>query len=172
MEKERKDYNISIEKELEAIQNLSDKLIEDGFNAENTVIITVSTDYSAIAGQLIRHNLSINGEIAEGFGIDVPYPDQHWDEDFIYELKQIFKVNSYKFKNKKILLIENAIIRGGNYSFLTIWIKKRYPNIEVKTLSLYENVHSTFKSDYVFEYYDNDIQDITFHFEKPNRHWS
>lgn len=171
MEKERKDYNISIEKELEAIENLSNRLIKDGFNAENTVVVTVSTDYSSIAGQLIRHNLSKNGEICDGFGVDVPYPDEHFDNLYSLNLYDTFKIHANSFGNKKLLLVENAIIRGGNYKFLTEWINLHYPNMKVITLSLFENNYSIFKSDYVFEYYDNNVSDITFHFEKPNRHW-
>lgn len=172
MKKERVDYNISIEKELEAIENLSNRLIKDGFNAENTVVVTVSTDYSSIAGQLIRHNLSKNGEIAYGFGVDVPYPDQHWEMGFERELRDVFQTYEYEFDDKTLILVENAIIRGGNYKFLTEWINLHYPNMKVITLSLFENNYSIFKSDYVFEYYDNNVSDITFHFEKPNRHWS
>lgn len=168
----RKELYISVHQELEAIESLSKNLIRDGFNAENTVVVTVSTDYSSIAGQLIRHNLSINGEIAEGFGIDVPYPDQSWDNLYSLNLYDTFKIHEKEFKNKTLLLVENAIIRGGNYNFLTAWLKAHYPSVEVKTLSLYENVNSVFKSDYVWDFYDNNTQDITFHFEKFNNHWS
>lgn len=168
----RKELYISVHQELEAIESLSKNLIRDGFNADNTVVVTVSTDYSSIAGQLIRHNLSINGEIAEGFGIDVPYPDEEWDNLYSLNLYDTFKIHDKEFKDKTLLLVENAIIRGGNYNFLTAWLKSHYPSVEVKTLSLYENVNSVFKSDYVWDFYDNNTQDITFHFEKFNNHWS
>ena len=39
------------------------------------------------------------------------------------------------------------------------------------TVTLYENIHSKFKSDFVGEYYDNDIEDLTFWWERENRHW-
>lgn len=171
MKKEKKDYNISIETELKAIQDLSQRLINDGYHAENTVVVTVSTDYSSITGQLIRHNLSKNGEISYGFGIDVPYPSQHWDNLFILNLHDTFKIHEKEFENKTLLLVENAIIRGGNYKFLTNWINKYYPNIKVVTLSLFENIHSKFQSNYVRHYYDNELDDITFEWEKFNNNW-
>lgn len=171
MKTERKDYNISIETELKAIEELSQKLINDGYHAENTVVVTVSTDYSSIAGQLIRHNLSKNGEIVYGFGCDVPYPTQIWDNLFILNLHDTFKIHEKEFEGKTLLLVENAIIRGGNYKFLTEWISKHYPNIKVVTLSLFENIHSKFQSDYVWHYYNNELDDITFSWEKENNNW-
>jgi hypothetical protein len=40
----------------------------------------VSTDYSSIVAQYLRHQLSYDGEICEGFGVDVPYPDEEFDD--------------------------------------------------------------------------------------------
>jgi hypothetical protein len=34
-----------------------------------------------------------------------------------------------------------------------------------------ENIHSIIKSDYVGEYYDDELEDLTFYFEKFNKHW-
>jgi hypothetical protein len=82
----RKEHLISIDKELILIENLSVEVLEKGFNASNTIVVTVSGDYSSTVGQFIRHNLSSKGEIAAGFCVDVPYPDQKWDSDFLYEL--------------------------------------------------------------------------------------
>ena len=72
--------------ELSLINHLGDELIEAGFNASNSIIISVSTDYSSIVGQLLRHRLSFNGEIAEGFGMDVPYPDEEWTDKYKKDL--------------------------------------------------------------------------------------
>ena len=162
------EYLISQQKETDLTLELSKKLLKDYFNASNTVVITVSTDYSSNVGQLIRHSLSFEGEICDGFGIDVPYPDETWDVNYIYELKEIFNLYAYKLKDKKILFVEAGVIRGGNYTFI-----KNYLEIkdELYFLTLFENKGSIFKSDYVGEYYDNDSQDLTFWWEQKNNHW-
>jgi len=162
------EYLISQEKETDLTLDLSEKLLEEGFNASNTVVVTVSTDYSSNVGQLIRHQLSYKGEICDGFGIDVPYPDETWDEQYQFELKSLFDLYNYKLKDKKILLVEAGVIRGGNYTFL-----KNYLGTEkdLYFLSLFENKGSIFKSEFVGEYYDNDTQDLTFWWEKENKHW-
>lgn len=168
----REEYLISQDKETELTLLLSDKLLLDGFDSSNTVIITVSTDYSAMIGQLLRHSLSINGEICDGFGIDVPYPDQTWDEVFVLELEKLFQLYAYKLIGKKVLFVEAGVIRGGNYKFLLGFLEEFLGIVDdVYFLSLFENKHSVFKSDFVGEYYDNDTQDLTFWWERQNNHW-
>lgn len=168
----RKEYLISQDKETELTLLLSDKLLLDGLDSRNTVIITVSTDYSSTIGQLLRHSLSINGEICDGFGIDVPYPDQSWDDVFILELEKLFQLYAYKLIGKKVLLVEAGVIRGSNYKFLLEFLKEFLGIVDdIYFLSLFENKHSVFKSDFVGEYYDNDTQDLTFWWERQNNHW-
>jgi hypothetical protein len=147
-------------------------VLEQGFNASNTIVVTVSSDYSSIVGQIIRHNLSYKGEIADGFSVDVPYPDQTWDSDFIRELVYAFFTHDHGFNDKTLLLVEAGVIRGGNYNFLTEWIFENYPEIKVKTLTLFENTGSAFKSDFVGKYYNDKTQDLTFSWEKENNHWN
>ena len=169
----RKQYNVSIKKELTLIGTLFNEVKEQGFNASNTIVVTVSGDYSSIVGQIMRHNLSFEGEIADGFTVEVPYPDQTWKDDwFLSDLYLVFRRNAINFEGKTLLLVENGVIRGGNYKFLTKWIAENYPNVKIKTLTLFENKHSIFKSDFVGEYYNNDLLDLTFQWEKPNLHWS
>jgi hypothetical protein len=36
---------------------------------------------------------------------------------------------------------------------------------------LFENIGSVFKSDIVGSYYDDQTQDLTFYFERYNKHW-
>jgi hypothetical protein len=168
----RKEYFISVNKELKLIESLSIKVTSNGFDANNTSVVTVSSDYSSIVGQLMRHNLSYKGEIADGFSVDVPYPDQEWDLDFINNLKVTMNLNLNRFQDKTLLLVENGVIRGGNYTFLKKWININYPNVNVKTLTLFENIHSVFKSDFVGQFYDDKIQDLTFKWEHFNNHWN
>ena len=158
--------------ELELIDKLGYKLLEVGFNASNCVIITVSTDYSSIVGQIIRHQLTYEGEICEGFGVDVPYPDEVWNKRYVDELSRVFQNYGYLLQRKTAILVEAGVIRGGNYEFLTTWMKKHFGSgLPIVTISMYENVGSKFKSDYVAEYYDDTTQDLTFWWELPNKHW-
>ena len=43
--------------------------------------------------------------------------------------------------------------------------------IPIITLTMFENIDSKFKSDLVGEYYDDKTQDLTFWWEKENKHW-
>jgi hypothetical protein len=168
----RKDFLIPGRKELHIIELLSSAVMDRGFNSSNTIVVTVSPDYSAILGQLLRHNLSFEGEIAEGFAVDVPYPDETWeDKEYLSHLDALFALYSGIFKDKTLLLVEAGIIRGGNYKFLTEWITKNYPTAKVKTLALFQNIHSKFQSDFVGEFYDNEFEDLTFWWEKENNHF-
>ena len=167
----RTNYIISQEKETALTLSLAETLLKENFNASNSVIVTVSTDYSSNVGQLLRHALSYSGEVCDGFGIDVPYPDEIWDKRYIDELITLFDLYKYKLKDKKILFVEAGVIRGSNYTFLLNFLQERGLQIDVFYLSLFENKSSIFKSNFVGEYYDNKIQDLTFWWEKENKHW-
>lgn len=158
--------------ELENIHKLGNALLDVGYNASNSVIITVSTDYSSIAGQILRHHLSYEREICEGFGIDVPYPDEVWNKRYVDTLSRVFQNYGYLLQRKTAILVEAGVIRGGNYEFLTTWMKKHLGSgLPIVTVSMFENVGSRFKSDYVVEYYDDSVQDLTFWWERDNKHW-
>ena len=158
--------------ETDLILQLSDKLLSNDFNASNTVIISVSADYSNIVGQILRHSLSYNKEICDGFSIDVPYPDEVWDSVYIRELDSLMNLYKYKLTNKKVLLVEAGVIRGSNYKFIIDYFKNNLQlTEEIYTLALYENSNSKFKSDFVGEFYDNETQDLTFWWERDNKHW-
>lgn len=163
--------NVSFHDEQFLIDKISIELTNDGFSADNTVVVTVSTDYSSIIGQTLRHLLSSGGEICDGFGVDVPYPDETWDDTYIGELNKIISIFGHKLQNKKVLLVEAGVIRGGNYTFLNDYLAKR--GIEnIYTVAMFENIGSVYKSDYVGEYYDDSKQDLTFWWEMHNNHWT
>ena len=158
--------------ELELIRKLGDKLLEVGYDSSNSVIITVSTDYSSIVGQILRHHLTYGGEICDGFGVDVPYPDEVWNNKYVSELSKVFQTYGYLLERKTPILVEAGVIRGGNYTFLTTWMKKHFGSgLPIITISMFENVGSKFKSDFVAEYYNDEIEDLTFWWEKDNKHW-
>jgi hypothetical protein len=163
---------VSREEEFRLIDVLGDELLEAGWNASNSIIISVSMDYSSIIGQILRHHLTFNGEIVEGFGVDVPYPDEEWDKTYITELTDTFRIHQHHLKTKTPILIEAGVIRGGNYEWLVGWMKK-YLGYDrpIITLALYENLGSRFKSDFVGDYYNDTIQDLTFWWERDNNHW-
>jgi len=72
--------------------------------------------------------------------------------------------------SKSLLLVEAGVIRGGNYKYVTNYIQGLYGN-PIHTLALYENIGSAFRSDYVGDFYNNEIEDLTFWWEKDNKHW-
>tara|TARA_R110000868_G_scaffold229989_3_gene483119 strand:- start:96 stop:602 length:507 start_codon:yes stop_codon:yes gene_type:complete len=162
--------NVSFEDEQLLIENIAAELIRDGFNANNTLIITVSTDYSSIIGQTLRHLLSADGEICDGFGVDVPYPDDNWDEKYLSELDSIIDIYGHKLQNKRVLMVEAGVIRGGNYTFLDGYLTERGLT-DTYSVAMFENIGSVYKSDYVGKYYNNETHDLTFWWERENNHW-
>jgi hypothetical protein len=158
--------------EMKLMNSLRCRLVSENINASNTVIVAVSTDYSSVIGQYLRHQLSHDGEICAGFGVDVPYPDQEFDDDFINAFLAVFYLNLIHIKDKKILLVEAGVIRGGNYTKIVELIKENLKlTNEILTLTMFENYGSKFKSDFVGRYYDDTKEDLTFWWEKPNNHW-
>jgi hypothetical protein len=154
------------------MNELRDKLLSYGLHASNTVIVTVSTDYSSIIGQYLRHQLTNNGEICTGFGIDVPYPDQSFDEKFVKEMCDMFRIHADGIADKTILLVEVGVIRGGNSTRVVDIIRNKLNMTgPILTLTIFENIHSKWKSDFVGRYYDNEIEDLTFWWERDNNHW-
>jgi hypothetical protein len=162
--------NVSFNDEQFLIDKIAFELLRDGFNTDNTVIITVSTDYSSIIGQTLRHLLSSNGEICDGFGVDVPYPDEHWDDKYISELNSIMDIYQHKINNKKVLLVEAGVIKGGNYTFLDKYLKDMGIT-DIYTVAMFENIGSVYNSNYVGEYYNDSVEDLTFWWEMDNNHW-
>lgn len=168
----RKDLVVTWQDELYLADHLRDRLLADGLHAGNTIIVTVSTDYSAWIGQYLRHQLSHGGEICDGFGVDVPYPDQEFDAKFQDNVRAMFGMHARDIDGKTILLVEAGVIRGGNYATLVDFIRNDIKRVEdIDTLALYENVGSRFRSDYVGRYYNDATEDLTFWWERPNNHW-
>jgi hypothetical protein len=162
--------NVSFNDEQLLIEDIAADLIRDGFSSANTFIITVSTDYSSIIGQTLRHLLSVDGEICDGFGVDVPYPDENWDGSYVDELNSVLDIYQNKIGDKRILMVEAGVIRGGNYTFLDGFLTERGLT-DIYSVAMFENTGSVYKSDYVGEYYNNDTHDLTFWWEMHNNHW-
>ena len=168
----RKELIVEWDTELRLMNALRDKLLARGLNASNVCIVTVSTDYSSVIGQYLRHQLTDNGEICHGFGVDVPYPDQPFDDACVQVLCNIFKLHRDATKGRTILLVEAGVIRGGNYARVVDVIRHDLQMTEpILTLAMFENVHSKWTCDFVGEYYDDSREDLTFWWEQPNNHW-
>ena len=168
----RKEFKVEWDSEIRLMNDLKNTLLSRNLNASNVLIVTVSTDYSSIIGQYLRHQLTNKGEICDGFGIDVPYPDQSFDQKFVKEIHDMFNIHADSIVDKKILLVEAGVIRGGNYIKVVDIIKNELNITQpVLTLTMYENIHSKWKSDFVGEYYDNETEDLTFWWETYNNHW-
>jgi hypothetical protein len=128
-----------------------------------------SPDYSATVAMHLAHSWSRNGEVLSLIPVDVTYPDE--DADFYIEKMQKQKEEITKFKH--LILVEAGIIRGGNWTWMLNKLYEwGYSRSDITLVALCENIHSRVKSDYVGQYYDNNIEDLTFYFERFNRHWS
>jgi hypothetical protein len=169
----RKELIVSHSKERKLIDVLSKKLSETypDVSSDNTLLVMVSPDYSATVAMHLAHNLSVDGEMCDVLPIHVPYPDE---DEYPYVRKADSDIdNWFKFSDdfyKYYLFVEAGVIRGGNYTWLTKLFKKKVTG-QIITTSLYENIGSRFKSDVVAEYYDDTKQDLTFYFERENKHW-
>jgi hypothetical protein len=167
----RNEYLVTAREELELLEKLRNTLLGEGVNSKNTIIVTVSTDYSSVVGQYLRHQLTKDGEICDGFGIDVPYPDETWTDEYISRVQQMFRMFSRDIKDKTILLVEAGVIRGSNYKKVIEIIRQLAVDEPIATLAMFENVNSKFKSDFVGKYYNDDEEDLTFWWERYNKHW-
>jgi hypothetical protein len=168
----RKELYIDPIREIRCVESVAEALKKAGYSASNSIVVSVSTDYSSIAGQIIRHELTHEGEIADGFGVDVPYPDQEWDTRFVNEACSMFLLHKSAIGVKNIILVEAGVIRGSNYKTLISLIRRTLEiDNNIVTTSLFENKHSAFKCDHIAEYYDDEVEDLTFWWEKENNHW-
>lgn len=150
-------------------------LIKDSYpelNPYNTLVIMVSPDYSATVAMHVAHGLSDDGEMCDILPIHVAYPDENVDPYLTKAIKDIdawFEFTDDHYEH--YLLVEAGVIRGGTYSWLTNLLKVKVKG-NIITSSLYENVGSKFKSDVVAAYYDDTIEDLTFYYERENKHWT
>jgi hypothetical protein len=170
----RKELLVTAAKEKKLIVALTNKVIESypDLSPANTLVVMVSPDYSATVAMHVAHNLSKDGEMCDILPIHVAYPDE---DEYKYVRKADQDIdNWFKFSDTaylNYLLVEAGVIRGGTYTWLKKLLNKRLCG-NIITTTLYENIGSKFKSDIVAEYYDDTKQDLTFHFERENKHWN
>lgn len=157
---------IEIKNEFNLIKKIGDALITDGYDSSNSTIITISTEQSSIMGQLLRHQLSLDGEVANGFSIDVPVIEEEWDDKCIEVLNNVFQSKYKLIQNKKIILVRAQIKTGVSFEYVYNFMKKNLgANNKIISVTLFENISSNWESDYVGEYYDAEFEKLSFWWE-------
>ena len=138
-------------------------------NPSNTVVVMVSPDYSATVAMHMAHRLSKDGEMCDLMMVDVPFPDQD-KAPFARLLERTLLLAPKTYEN--YVLAEAGIIRGGNYTWICELMREHIPeDSRIISTALLENVHSKFKSDVVGQYYNDEVEDLTFYYEEYNKHW-
>jgi hypothetical protein len=161
-----KDKLVEIKDEFNLIKKIGDALITDGYNSSNSTIITISTEQSSIMGQLLRHQLSLDGGVTNGFSIDVPVIEEEWDDKCIEVLNNVFQSKYKLIQNKKIILVRAQIKTGVSFEYVHNFMKKNLgANNKIISVTLFENISSNWESDYVGEYYDAEFEKLSFWWE-------
>jgi len=161
---------ISQDKELALIQELAYKIKMSDWDIHpsKTCFLCVSPDYSSIVTQHLSHSLSMGREIFHIESVNVPFPDEDPKKYQInFELNYIDWILDWE----NFVLIEAGVIKGGTYTWITE-IMKKYTEKNYYTVALCENINSKFQSDMVSLYYNDDIEDLHYWWEKPNNHWT
>ena len=141
-------------------------------NALNTLVVMVSPDYSATVAMHLAHGLSTEGEMCDILPIHVPFPDEDTGKYKIraeMDLRNHLAFEEREYEN--YLLVEAGVIKGGTFTWLTEIFERVVTGNKVITVTMYENAHSKFHCDLAMCYFDGDKQDLTFYFERPNKHW-
>jgi len=135
-------------------------------------VVMVSPDYSASAAMHLAHGLSKDGEMCDILPIHVPFPDESAEKYIIraeMDLRNHLAFEGREYNN--YVLVEAGVIKGGTFTWLTEVFNRVCTGSKIITVALYENVHSKFQSSLVMSYYDATKEDLTFYFEKENKHW-
>ena len=160
---------ITREKEWELIQRLETIVDSSNFDPATTAVVMASPDYSATVAMHLAHSWSRNGEMLSLIPVEVTYPD----EDYM-PYKERLRSQYLDFKDyTKLVIVEAGIIRGGNWKWIleTLIHDFEFKREDITLVAMCENIHSKVKSDYVAEYYDDNIEELMFYFEKFNKHW-
>ena len=169
--KQRPLYYISRKKESELINKLITIVDCRDFDPDHTAVIQASVDFAGTAAMHLAHQWSVRGEVIPIIPIEVTYPGETYD----YVIKKFHYDMDWHLKNKhykNFVVVEAGIIRGGNWKWIIEEFNKLgFTRDKLTLVTLCESVHSVVKSDYVGEYYDDDSEDLTFYFEKYNKHW-
>ena len=140
------------------------------FDPEDTAVLMVSPDYSATVAMHLAHAWSKNGNMLSIIPVEVAYPDE---DTALYIEKLISQYNKELISYQKLILVEAGIIRGGNWKWIVeVLIQLGYNRDNITLVALCENIYSQTKSDYVGEYYNAEVEELTFYYERFNKHWN
>jgi len=157
---------VEIKDEFNLIKKIGDALITDGYDSSNSTMIIISTEQSSIMGQLLRHQLSLDGVVTNGFSIDVPVIEEEWDDKCIEVLNNVFQSKYKLIQNKKIILVRAQIKTGVSFEYVYNFMKKNLgANNKIISVTLFESISSNWESDYVGEYYDAEFEKLSFWWE-------
>lgn len=152
------------------------KRFDKGWFDEKTLMLMVSPDFSGIVTTILAQALSgDDGKIMYTDCIHVPDPDEDvelFKDRLIHDWSRIkmgFETDGKPME--KFILAEAGVISGNNYIWLTSMLKYQFgvPAENIRTVALYQNIHSKYQCNYVAEYYDNAKEDLCFWWEKPNK---
>ena len=171
----RKLHFISRDRELAGIQKLiyNFKRNDDDWIDDRTLMLMVSPDFSGIVTTILSHGLSKHRKTTMYTDV-IHVSDPTEDKELYRNRFDLEFSNTIKgFDNEpynKFIVAEAGVISGSNY--LWIWDKMtnkfNIPEENIRTVALFENIHSAFKCNYVGEYYDNEFEDLCFWWEQPN----
>ena len=172
----RKLHFISHDRELAGIQKMiyNFKRFDPTWVDDRTLMLMVSPDFSGIVTTIVSHALSPErGRMMYTDVIHVPDPTED-QQKFKDRLRRDFPAIRQSFEDQpmeKFIIAEAGVISGRNYVWIYNMLTKEFgvPGENIRTMALFENIHSKFKCDYVGEYYDNETQDLCFWWEKPNK---
>lgn len=166
---------ISRDQELANIQKLiyNFKRNDPDWIDERTLMLMVSPDFSGIVTTIMSHALSLDGQrtmYTDVIHVPDPTEDQKKFKDR-FDLEFANTINGFEDQPyHKFIVAEAGVISGRNYVWIYDKMTKEFgidPE-NIRTVALFQNIHSRFQCDYVGEYYDNETQDLCFWWEKPN----
>jgi hypothetical protein len=167
---------ISLEKEIQDIIVLKEKIDQDKWIDSKTIFVNCSPDYSSIVCQILNHSLS-STDLFEEIILEMPYPvsNQIFDryeleyKDFDRYLSEWVK--KYIDSDYKYLFIDSGTLRGKNFTKVRNQVKNK---IDCKFASLYVQDDSIFIPDYYVEKFNFITQGgLIFEWENPkNKNWN
>lgn len=162
----------SREKEFELINKIYYQMLQDriSYRYKNLIFFSVSPDFSGSVSTILTHYFTHDGYCPQLDTIIVPdpgKPKQMYIDRFVNQLQYAQMTLNYNCQYIPVLL-EAGILSGQNYTWITNTLLDKGFTKPI-TVTLYENIHSVYKSDYVGEYFDYEKEDLVFYYERPDR---
>lgn len=171
----KKLFFISQSEEIAGIQKLIYNFKRNDWDwiDSDTLMLMVSPDFSGIVTTILSHGLAKPGErpmYTDCVHVSDPTEDkQKFKDRFDLEFPNTIK-GFEQTPYKKFILVEAGVISGNNFAWVYDKMVNTFniPEANIRSVALFENIYSVFKSDYVGRYYNADTQDLCFWWEQPN----